>query len=210
MEFGGSANLQSGFVLAVILLAVFFADRIGGSERLAMRVYQVALGVLLAFLVISSTTAFVRPPDAPPSVTSQLFDSSGGDGSGDGSEEADFFVDTTRRNAIVTTIHAGLGIVFASLGLAMLRSWRTLSLGVLLAGLLLILFGGVQGASASNDPVTLLFSFYSSALGGAFGVVGQARDIAHFAVLLVGTGALAAFGFWRWDRRGAPEPVAAT
>ena len=37
MDSLGAGNLQSGFVLAVILAAVLFADRLGGADFLVRR-----------------------------------------------------------------------------------------------------------------------------------------------------------------------------
>jgi hypothetical protein len=191
-----AAGLQSGFVLAVILLAVFFAERLGGSDELAKRSFQVVLGVALAFLTLSATAAFVRPPDVPES-------SSEGDVIIDGEEssqdaELTFIQHLSRRNSVVSTVHAGIGIVFAVAGLAALKRWSNVPVGFAIGGLLLVLFGGVRtSGQEASDPFSALFGAYSSIFVGS---AGQARDIAHFAVLFAGTAALVAFGLWRWDR----------
>lgn len=203
MDAAGSVNLQSGFVLAAILFAVFFAERLGGSEQLARRMHQVALGVTVAFLVISGTTAFLRVPDVPSALQDEAFGDS--DGAGEDGEELDYFGSVSERNSEATTIHAGMGLILVAAGLGALRRWKTPALGFALGGLLLVLFGGVQSNGSSGDPVSLFFGAYASLLGTAIGPAGQARDIAHFAVLLAGTAALGAFGFWRWERgEGAP------
>jgi hypothetical protein len=203
MDIAGTISLQSGFVLAVILLAVFFMERLGGTAQLAQRVFQVTLGVMLAFLVLSATTAFVRPPVVPAELQRAFFEdvlqADGADA--DEAEPFSFIQATSQRNAEVTTIHLGIGAILVAGSLAALRRWRTLPIGLALGGLLLVLFSGVQPvASRPDDPFSFLFAAYSTLFGATVGDVGQARDIAHFAVLFVGTLALVGFGYWQWER----------
>ncbi len=58
-----AAGLQSGFVLAVVIAAFLLAGRLGGSEILALRAAQLALGVVLTMLVVSATAAVIGPLD---------------------------------------------------------------------------------------------------------------------------------------------------
>jgi hypothetical protein len=58
-------GLQSGLVLAAIVVAVLFADRLGGSDQLVRRIFQLALAASIAFAVIAGTTAGIRPPQYP-------------------------------------------------------------------------------------------------------------------------------------------------
>jgi hypothetical protein len=207
-----TAALQSGFVLAVILLAVFFAERLGGSSQLALRSFQVILGLALTFLVISGTTAFDRPPQPPEALQQAML---GEEAFGDDEEALEVLQQTgqeTARNASeVSTIHAGLGVILVVCGLALLARLRVLPAGLVLGGLLLLLLGGPREAQGGLGG---FYEFFSSIFGalvpgfGGGGGPGQARDIAHFGVLLFGTGALAALGFWRWERSEAStEPA---
>jgi len=203
--FGGGAEsgtLQSGFVFAAILLAVFFAERLGGSGELAQRSYQVVLALALAFVVISGTVAFNRPPDLE--FDPQVFLGDSFDSAESFEEASTVGQDSLRTAAENRTVQAGLGLMFVVAGLAALARLRVIPIGFVIGGLFLLLFGSPQQAAGSGD---VLDSF--SALFGAFlpggGGVGQARDIAYFAVLLVGTGALVGFGLWRWDGRRTTE-----
>lgn len=188
-------ELQSGFVLAVLVAAVLLADRIGGAPELARRLFQVALGVLIAFTVVGGTAAFIRMPE--------FTDTDSGFSSGDSdSQQQEDFEDIANRNSAKSSIHVGAGVVALVLGIAWLRRLATLSLGVVLAGLLLILFGGVtQTSSSTTDAFSLL---YSTLLGAALGSVGQAAAIAHFVMLLGGSLALFLFGYTQWER---PRPI---
>lgn len=215
MESAGSAGLQSGFVLAAVLGAVLFAGRLGGGDEVARRVFQVALGVLVAFLAISATTAFLRAPEAPETLfgdsSGSSEDSSGSSGdsvdsSGDQNNEPyEYFEDVANRNAAATTTHAGAGIVALLAGLIFLRRFRTLALGAALGGLLLILFGGTTGSGAPGDPSTA-FLAYAPLFSSAFGSASRGLDIAHFVLMLGGTSALLLFGYTQFE---APDAGAA-
>lgn len=209
----GVSGLQSGIVLAVILLAVFFAERLGGSGQLAQRIFQVALGLALTFLVISATTAFDPSPAPPEELQGALFDEILFEGNED--EALQLVQDTGReaaQNAIeVRTIHTGLGLIFIVGGLALMTRLRSLPPGLMLGGLLLLLFGSPPqqgGLAGFTDVFSLIFGTLLPGAGSS--VPGQARDIAHFAVLLAGTAALLALGYWRWERSEATaEPTTA-
>lgn len=212
------AGLQSGFVLAAVLGAVLFAGRLGGGDEVARRVFQVALGVLVAFLAISATTAFLRAPEASEALFGDSSGSSYNYESADGSsgsfdsgaqnneqnEQFGYFEDAANRNAAATTAHAGAGIVALLVGLILLRRFRTLALGVALGGLLLILFGGTAGSGAPGDPSTAFLTAYTGLLGSAFGPA-RGLDIAHFVLMLGGTLALLLFGYTQFD---APDAAA--
>ena len=207
-----SAGLQSGFVMAAVLGAVLFAGRLGGGDEVARRVFQVALGVLVAFLAISATTAFLRPPEAPETL---FGDSSGSSGFEDGSgsfeaqqdEQYEYIEDVANHNAAAKTMHAGAGIIALLAGLVFLRRFRTLSLGVAVGGLLLILFGGTaDGGGASADLSSIFLGAYASLFSSAFGSASRELDIAHFVLMLGGTAALLLFGYTQFD---APDAGAA-
>ena len=210
----GVAGLQSGFVLAVILLAVFLADRLGGPAQLTKRAYQVALGVALAFLVVSATTAFDRPPAVPEDLQRSIMS---GVSFGDEEDEqtTQLYQDSGRETAQtaseVRTIHVGMGFVLVLGALLLFARLKVIPLAVMLGGLLLLLFGGPQapgqGAGGLTDFYSLMLGATGRALGG--GGAGQARDIAYFVVLLVGVVGLAGCGFlvWEWGK-AATEPEA--
>ncbi len=204
-----AAGLQSGFVLAVILAAVFFAEKLGGTGQLAQRGYQVALGLVVTFLVLSATKAFDRAPELEGDALTQFFDSGGLDGDGGQEQEIAFFTDTAQNASEVRTIHAGLGIAVVVAGLALLSRFRVVPLGLVVGGVLLLLFGGVQPGNQASDPFSLYLGALGPLVGSLFGLVGQARDIAHFAVLLAGAGALAGFGYWQWEREVTGREIAA-
>ncbi len=210
----GALDLQSGFVVAVILLAVFFAERLGGSGQLAQRGFQVAVGLAATFLVLSSTTAFVRAPELPEDLKESGFEGvivTGDFESGAGGDEqeraelAENFARETAQNASeVATIHTGLGILLIAAGLVALRRWRVLPFGLVLGGLLLLLIGGSQGTGGSSlSFIDLLYG-----TGRSFASAGEVHDAIRFAVLLVGTALLMAFGFLRWE--GTESGTAAT
>ena len=198
-----SAGLQSGFVLAAVLGAVLFAGRLGGGDEVARRLFQVALGLLVAFLAISATTAFLRAPEAPGALFgvssgSSFEDSSGSSGDQD-NEQYEYFEDVANRNVAATTAHAGAGIIALLAGLILLRRVRTLALGVALGGLLLILFGGTTGSGATGDPSTAFLTAYAGLLGSSFGSVSRGLEIAHFVLMLGGTLALLLFGYTQFE-----------
>jgi hypothetical protein len=188
-------GIQSGFVLAAIVAAVLFASRLGGGEEVARRVYQVALGVLLAFAVISATTAFIRAPELPDALRESSFESS----QDEDELQYEFFEDVANRNSAATTTHAGAGAFALLAGLFLLQRLRTISLGIALGGLLLILFGGVTASGANTDPSTFFLAAYSSLLTSTIGAASRGLDIVHFVVLAGSTVALLMFGYTRWD-----------
>lgn len=190
-------ELQSGFVLAVLVAAVLLVDRIGGAPELARRLFQVALGVLIAFTVFGGTAAFIRMPEYNDA-------SSGFSSSDEDSEQQEVFEDISNRNSAKSSIHLGAGVVALVLGIAWLRRLTTLSLAAVLGGLLLILFGGMTQppSSSTTDALGLL---YGTLLGAALGSTGQAAAIAHFIMLLGGSIALLFFGYTQWER---PQPAA--
>ena len=210
----GAAGLQSGFVLAVILLAVFLADRLGGPAQLTKRAFQVALGLALAFLVVAGTTAFDRPPAVPEELQQSIMS---GVSFGDEEDEqtTQLYQDSGRETAQnaseVRTIHVGMGFVLVLGALLLFARLRVIPLAVMLGGLLLLLFGGPQASGQGSGGVTDLYSLILSAMTPVLsgGGAGQARDIAYFVVLLVGVAGLAGSGFlvWEWGK-AATEPEA--
>jgi len=185
-------ELQSGFVLAAIIAAVLFATKIGGSDDLARRMLQVALGISIALATVSATTAFVRPPE-PPEESSD----DGGFGS-DEDEQYEFIEDLADHGAAVSTVHAGVGLLGVLIGLVWLSRVPVTSLGVVLGGLLLLIFGG-RAANVEVDASSVFFASYGSLLGSFFRASSRWLDIAHFLVMLGGTLALLLFSYLRFD-----------
>lgn len=199
----GSGGLQSGFVLAVIVGAVLFADRLGGGAEVARRLFQVALAAAIAFAVIAGTTAFIRAPDIAGAVEQS---SSFNDDSDE--EQLEFFRDIADRNAAATTTHAGIGVLVLLAGLAALRRMSTLPTGVALGGLLLILFGSTRGGGGA-EPLGGFFTAYSSLFENAVGATSRGIDIAHFVLMLGGVAALLLFGYTQWEQPEASDAGAA-
>jgi hypothetical protein len=199
----GTMGLQSGFVLAAVLLAFFFAERLGGSGQLAERSFQVALGLTLTLLAVSATSAFVRPSSDGTELPAAFFEEQ----PFQDEEQLALFQDAGREAARdaadARTIHAGLGLVFAITSLLLLSRWRVLPHGLMLAGLLLLLFGGPAEQGGVNDLTSFMDTFLGALLPGGSSDAGQARATAHFATLLAGAAGLLAFGFSRWERGAA-------
>jgi hypothetical protein len=212
----GVAGLQSGFVLAVILLAVFLADRLGGPIQLTKRAFQVALGLALAFLVVSGTMAFDRPSAVPEDLQRSIMSGvSFGNGDQEDQQTLQLYQqsarDTAQNASEVRTIHVGMGLVLVLGALLLFARLKVIPLAVMLGGLLLLLFGGpqapAQGLGGLTDFYSLMLGATGRALGG--GGAGQARDIAYFVVLLVGVVGLAGCGFFVWEwGKAATEPEA--
>jgi hypothetical protein len=216
MDSAGSANLQSGFVLAAVLGAVLFAGRLGGTDEVARRIYQVALGATLAFVVMAGVVAFIRPPTAPDGLLSGSSSSSsqGGDTSSSTQDAGRAYLkDVADHDAAARSVRAGLGLLILIGGLAALRKRPTAALGAALGGLLLVLLGGSGAASGGggSDIFSSLLGVYSGVLGAALGTSSRGPDIAHFGVLAGGAVALLLFGLIRWDADGkgdaVPEPA---
>ena len=144
------SGLQSGFVLAVIIGAVLLAGYLGGTQGLVQRAAQVALGLALVLLVFSATAFYTVD------------------------EDSDAWI---QRMSAVSTIHVGLGIIFVALGVAVIRGLAVLTPAMLMAGVLLLLFGA---SPYSLDLVSVLD-------WGLFDLdPGAGLKAARFVVLLVG------------------------
>ncbi len=203
----GSGNLQSGFVLAAIVVAVLFADRIGGQEQLARRLYQVALAVTLTAVALSATAAFVRPPTYPKSANGSSSSLGSSSSSSENEEQLKFFRDVANRDTAANAIHFGAGAVGVVLGIAALRRFRTLGLAITLAGVLLILFGGVRSGVDSGNPLNSIFSAYTSVFSSVIGSASRTADIARFGVAVGAAIVLVMFGLWQYDAT-RPDSVA--
>jgi hypothetical protein len=194
-------ELQSGFVLAVLIAAVIAADRLGGADDIMKRLYQVAAAVAIALMVVSATTAFVR--NDIDEDNGSVFDSSG---NSDSQEQLEDIID---RNTVAQTVHAGIGILLVVLGVGAMRRYRVLPLAVTLGGLLLLLFGGVRSSGGGSQDA--FSAIYSSLLGAYFNQGSQGLDIAHFVLMAGGTLALLTLGYIRYEDRAtsaaSPPPA---
>ena len=171
-------QIQSGFVLALILAVVFFVDHVGGTDELARRVFQVALAATIAFTVAAGTTAFVRADEGSSDSIAVDF------GGGDVSDE-----DVVNRAVASRMVEFGLGVVALLSGLSTMRQLRTVPTGFVIGGLLLILFGGV-----SDTPTE--YSILDANTGGS-----REIDALNFVLLLGGLVALMWYGFTRLEER---------
>ena len=192
------SELQSGFVLAVIIGAVLLANHLGGGAGLARKAAQVALGLVLMMLVFSATAAFHGAPDIPLDQLDSMFESE--------MELVETTNDAAMRDSEVGSIHIGLGIIFVVLGVVVFRKLGALTPGLLLGGILLLLLSGPEGGSDQGNALGGLGGLLAGIIPGTFGDAGTAREIVRFAVLAVGTLLLAGV-LCCWDRR---HPAAAT
>jgi hypothetical protein len=168
-------ELESGFVVAVIVAVVLLADRLGDSDSIARRMFQAALGITLAVCVVAGTTAIILDDEAR---DSQSFSSEDEDGQ-----------DALDRVVVAASMQAALGAVLLITGVTMLSRYRTVALGVVLGGLLLALGGGT-----GDQPPNLLTLFTPSV------AISREVNVLQFVMLALATGVLGWFGYWRWDQ----------
>lgn len=183
-----SAGLQSGFVIAVVIGAILLAEHLGGPGEVARRLFQVALAVAVTLAVVSGTTAFIRPPEYDD--VESAFESFDEDSRG-------FYEEAADRETARGIIQFTLGVALVALGALRLRSHQTTSLGVVLGGVLLLLFGGTSGGDGA-DPFSGYLAAFSTVMMGVIGS-SQQFDIAAFVVTTGGALALLAVGVWYWD-----------
>jgi hypothetical protein len=168
------------FAAAVLIATVLFADRLGSDAELKRRFYQVGLALATALFVIAAAAALTP----------------GSEGSG----EALDFGQLQESGGVLrerVSIVVGAGLLVFIAGLYQSSSYRTISVGMMLAGLLLLL-------AASDIPGGLLQSYYELELEG-----GQARNTVYAAVTGVGLALLIAYGLREWDRPAAGETAEA-
>ena len=86
-------------------------------------------------------------------------------------------------------------------------------LGVAIVAILYLGGGLKPGAPAGGEgtnPLNAFAGLFSAVVPGAFGDAGDARDIARFVVLLVGTMLLAGLMYFRWERESSDDAVKAS
>lgn len=188
-------------VLAAVVIAVLLAERLGGSRALARRLFQAALGLVLALAVVAGTNAFLRPPEVDLSDLGGL-GALGGDLSSLPTDalQPDLIEDLANNASETASVQAGVAIAAVIAGLAAMTRYATTGFGVALGGVILTLFAG--GNVGRTGDCTSIFNAGTPLLG----LASEGRDIAQFVVLVVGTLALLAFGVWRWDVRPGEEP----
>jgi hypothetical protein len=160
-------ELNSGFVIAVLIAGLFLSQRFGGDVEWARRMYQIALGAAFAFAVLTGSGAFI------------LQDLGSDDFS------SDDISDAGNRYALASTVNFVAGFLGVLFGLAGLSRQRTVPLGILFGGLLLIAgagttgFGVVSLASTASLGASLLL--FGACAGGflvlyAYGVDRYERE----------------------------------
>jgi hypothetical protein len=197
----GAISLQSGIVVAALIVAILVMERLGGIEGLGRKIIQVALAVAITLTVFSGTQAFLGEPDAPEGGLAGFSDSQ------EGQEELERFLKASAaRDSEKGSLHLGVGIALAVTGGALLRRLRVLPTSLLLGGILLLLLGSTteSGSTSSGDSLSALYAPLLQYANDA----GQAREIIRFFVLLAGTALLLGFLVARWevppDGRGEP------
>lgn len=197
------SGLQSGIVLAVIIAAVLFADRLGGGAALAQRAAQVALGLALMLAVFSATTAFHPPSTVPSTELESVFEAAF---ESQDTAAMDRLRQPAQRDSEVGTIHIGLGIILVVLGIALFSALRVITPGVLLGGVLLILLGApATDQGGGLDQFNVALTLLNNAIPGILSDAGYARDIARFAVLLAGVILLGGAMYFKWERQPAAD-----
>lgn len=199
-------GLKSGFVLATIIIAVLLADRLGGTAILTRRAFQIALGIALALVVVSGTAAFHPPPDVPENLGTDIVIG--------GSEEdeddslrlyEEFSSDNANNTSENQTILMGSGIALLLGALALVKRLRVLPLSIAAGGLLLLLFGAPVGEGLDGTGGDSLGAFYSLFAPIFSGKAEQARAIAQFIVLAIGTAAMVGVGYRLWETSSEEE-----
>ncbi len=170
-------EFQSALVVAVVVASVLLVDRLGGSDELMRRLFQVALGVVLAATVVSATTAFIQPPGEPSSFFSD-------EDTGDPEKLMD-------RLSVAHTIQFAAGTAILLLALARRVLMPTLALGGVLGGVLLLL---------ASAPAGAMGEYVSYVIAVGRGGASQQVDVFNFVVLLAASIGLLAFGSAQFER----------
>jgi hypothetical protein len=173
-------ELGSGFIIAVLLAAIIFADRLGGEETLQRRLFQAALGFSIAFAVAAAANAFVRPAEGGGSIVTQLASNNG--------------VDQAERVVGRSALRLALGGALLLLALVLAPRAPTLAWGGVLGGMLAII---TSDAGAGALSLFSLGSVSSSA----------EVDALAFVVALAVVVLLAWYGYQRWDAPVVTEDI---
>ena len=171
------AELSSGFVIAAIAFAVLFAERLGGSEELARRLCQLALAAAVSYVVIAGAFAVVGVGEEG-LLAARV------------SADSDSLPDALDRATARIMILYGGGVVVLLTGFGLMQRWNTVPLGLVLAGLFLI----VGGSPASSIAQVGELAFRSEE-GGSRGM-----DFLLFGLTMVGAAAIFQYGVRRWEQ----------
>jgi hypothetical protein len=172
-------ELQSGFVIAVIVAAVLFVEHVGGADELARRLFQLSLAAALLFTTVAGTATFLWPADSE-DLQRVLFSGS--------SSQSDDPHDAGNRLVAARTIEFGIGIAALLGGLGSRRRWHTVPTAFILGGLLLVLTGGL--GDLTTEYRRLLNDLFAAS---------KEVDAINFVMLLGGTAALLWYGLARLE-----------
>ena len=187
-------ELQSGFVVAVIIAALFLADRLQVGV-LQQRICQAALAIGLVLTVAAFTEAAVPSPNLEDLVD----DFEALEQAQDPQEVFDVTQETANDDDLRAMIQfaAGIGLVVA--GMLAIGRFPVLSGGALFGGLLVLLAAGSQGGS---DALSELLDFV---IGDAASDAGY--DWARFVVFLAGTLILLWTGYTQFEEPLEKRPA---
>jgi len=164
-----------GFIVAALVIAVLFADRLGPPGEVRRRFYQVGLAVSLAVFV-SAVAAFLTPARGLEALSP--------------SEVPGPIAESLRERQ---TLIVGLALLLIVAGVVGSLRWQTLFLGVTVGGVLTLLQG--LGDPSAPTFLTLLYDTSSQA--------GTARNLLYAVVLGVGVVVLLVYGYDQWERQPA-------
>jgi RsiW-degrading membrane proteinase PrsW (M82 family) len=177
------------FVVAALVVAVLFADRLVSPEDLRRRLYQVALAVAVVLAVLAFA-ALVRPSPGGGAETISPNDPG----------QAEAVARVLRERTIIVV---GIALLSVLLSLNYARLLPTTHVGPLLAGIVLMVISASDPSSTSQ-----FLPFYFDALTRA----GELRNGIYFGVAGLGSLYLLRYGYNEWDREdikaiNAEQPV---
>ncbi len=170
------------FVVAALVIAVLFADRLGPPPEVRRRFYQVGLAVSLAVFV-SALAALLIPTRGLEALSP--------------SEVSGPIARSLRERE---TIIVALALLLIVAGVAGSLRWQTLFLGITLGGVLALL----QGLGDPSAPTFLSLLYDTSSQAGT------ARNLLYALVLGVGVAVLLIYGYREWERQPATEASEST
>lgn len=171
----------SGVVIAVVIGAVLFADRLGGTSELARRLFQVALAFVLGLLVISAAALFIDPADPNE------------DDESNGVSNSEQIEEINDSRLARETIRVGGGVLLVLIGIYGLRTWRTIPLAAVAGGALAVSGGG---SGSNSDPV----SAYSSLISGYASYASDEMRLVNTLMLLAAAAVMVWFGYAWYER----------
>jgi hypothetical protein len=161
------------FIVAALVLAVLFSDRIGLPNEVQRRFYQVILAFVLAAL--ASAIATLAIPVTGLSPIGNVAQSEG----------------PARSLREHQMLLAAMGMTLALLGFILVRRWQTIFLGFVLGGAI-ILIAGVRGIGAGSSLPAFLYD--------TSGAAGTATNAGYAAIVAIGALAFMYFGYREWEQ----------